>query len=182
MKFISTSIAGVWIVQQDRHEDDRGWFARTWCESEFAAHGIPIRFAQCNASFNKSRGTLRGMHLQTAPHEEAKLVRCTRGAIFDVALDLRPESPTFRKWEAIELNEQNGTAFFIPEGCAHGFQTLQDATEVFYQISVPYHGPSSRCWRWDDPAFQIRWPLPNDAFLSARDVSAPDYKLENPPA
>ena len=175
MKFIPASIPGVWIVQQDRHEDDRGWFARTWCESEFAAHGIPTRFAQCNASFNKHRGILRGMHLQEAPHAEAKLVRCTRVAIFDVALDLRPESPTFGKWEAIELNEQNGTAFFIPEGCAHGFQTLEDATEVFYQISVPYHPTSSCCWAWNDPFFDIRWPLTAEVSLSSRDATAPCY-------
>jgi dTDP-4-dehydrorhamnose 3,5-epimerase len=175
MKFVPTSISGVWIIQQDRHEDDRGWFARTWCESEFAAHGISTRFAQCNASFNKQRGTLRGMHLQDAPHAEAKLVRCTRGAMFDVALDLRPGSPTFGKWEGVELTEENGTAFFIPEGCAHGFQTLADATEVFYQISVPYHPGSGRCWAWNDPVFDIRWPFPAGACLSPRDAAAPCY-------
>lgn len=175
MKFISTSISGVWIIQPERHEDDRGWFARTWCEEEFAAHGLPTRFSQCNASFNKHRGTLRGMHFQEAPYQEAKLVRCTRGSLFDVALDLRPGSPTFGKWEGVELSEDNGAAFFIPEGCAHGFQTLEDSTEVFYQISVPYHVDSGRCWAWNDPFFDIRWPHPYEATLSPRDSSAPLY-------
>ncbi len=175
MKFVPTSISGVYIIQPERHEDDRGWFARTWCEEEFATHGLPVRFSQCNASFNKDRGTLRGMHLQDVPHQEAKLVRCTRGALFDVALDLRPGSPTFGKWESVELNEVNGTAFFIPEGCAHGFQTLVDATEVFYSITAPYHPESLRGARWDDPLFSIRWPLASEARLNPRDASYPHF-------
>lgn len=175
MNFISTSIEGVWIIQQHRHKDDRGWFARTCCQSEFSVHGLSTLFAQCNASFNQRRGTLRGMHLQRAPHAEAKLVRCTRGAIFDVALDLRPRSPTFGKWESVELTEENGTAFYIPEGCAHGFQTLEDASEIFYQISVPYNPGSSCCWAWNDPFFDIRWPNPCGAIVSCRDSMAPKY-------
>ena len=175
MKFVSTSISGVWIIQPERHEDDRGWFARTWCEEEFAAHGLPTRFSQCNASFNKHRGTLRGMHFQEAPHQEAKLVRCTRGSLFDVALDLRPGSPTFGKWEGIELTEENGVGFFIPEGCAHGFQTLEDATEVFYSITTPYHPESLRGARWDDPRFSIQWPLAAEARLNERDASYPHF-------
>lgn len=169
MKFTPTKLAGVWLVDMERREDERGWFARTWCAEEFAAHGLPTGFSQCSTSFNRRRGTLRGMHYQIAPHAEAKLVRCVRGAMFDVALDLRPESATFKQWVAAELTAENGRGLFIPEGCAHGFQTLADDTEVFYQIAGAYHPVSGRGVRWDDPAFGIRWPSPHDACLSPRD-------------
>lgn len=173
MKFTAASIPGVWIIEPERLVDERGWFARTWCEKEFADHGITTRFSQCNTSFNRHRGTLRGMHLQTSPHEEAKLVRCTRGSLFDVALDLRRDSPTFGKWQGFELDEDGGRALFIPEGCAHGFQTLRNDTEIFYQISTPYHPPSGRRWAWNDPFFGIQWPLPEEARMSTQDAAAP---------
>jgi dTDP-4-dehydrorhamnose 3,5-epimerase len=173
MKFTPTKIAGVWLVDMEHREDERGWFARTWCAEEFAAHGLPTAFSQCSASFNRRRGTLRGMHWQAAPHAEAKLVRCVCGAMFDVALDLRPESATFRQWVAAELTAENGRALFIPEGCAHGFQTLADDTEVFYQIAGAYHPASGRGARWDDPAFGIGWPLAASANLSERDQNYP---------
>ncbi len=180
MIFKPTKIEGVWVLEPQRQEDDRGWFTRTWCAEEFAAHGAADSFAQCSASFNKRRGTLRGMHMQLAPHEEAKVVRCTRGAMFDVALDLRPGSPTFGKWVGVELTADNGRALYVPEGCAHGFQTLADNTEVYYQISVPYHAESGRCWRWDDPTFKIAWPLQDLAHLSPRDAAAPCYDMAAP--
>jgi dTDP-4-dehydrorhamnose 3,5-epimerase len=172
MKFTPTKIAGAWILEPERHEDDRGWFARTWCAQEFRAHGLVAEFTQCSMSFNRRKGTLRGMHWQVAPHEEAKLVRCTCGSMFDVALDLRPSSPTFRQWVGAELTAENGRALFIPEGCAHGFQTLADDTEVFYQIAGEYHPASGRGVRWNDPAFRIEWPLA-EPLLSLRDRAFP---------
>jgi dTDP-4-dehydrorhamnose 3,5-epimerase len=177
MIFTPTRINGVWVLEPQRHEDERGWFSRTWCVEELAEHGACTALAQCSASFNKRRGTLRGMHMQVAPHAEAKVVRCTRGAIFDVALDLRADSPTYGQWEAVELTAENGLALYIPEGCAHGFQTLEDNTEVLYQISAPYHAESGRCWRWDDPVFKIAWPLQDLAYLSPRDAAAPCYDM-----
>ena len=173
MKFLPTDVSGIWIVEQERHADERGWFARTWCAEEFQQRGLNPNLSQCSSSFNKRKGTLRGMHWQAAPHEEAKLVRCTRGAMFDVALDLRPGSATFKRWVGVELTADNGRALYIPEGCAHGFQTLMDDTEVFYQISVPWHPDSSRGTRWDDPAIGIRWPLANAAILSQKDRHLP---------
>lgn len=158
MIFIETELRGAFIIEAERLEDERGFFARTWCQREFEAHGINAQLAQCNVSFNKKKGTLRGMHYQTAPHEEAKLVRCTMGAIFDVIIDLRRQSPTFKKWVAVELNERNRRMLYVPEGFAHGFQTLEDDTEVFYQMSEFYAPEHARGVRWNDPAFQIRWP------------------------
>lgn len=169
MNFIPTPLAGVWLIESQRQEDERGWFARTFCEHEFAAHGLPQSFSQCSTSFNRRRGTLRGMHYQVAPHAEAKLVRCTRGAIFDVAVDLRPDSLTFRKWFAAELTAENGRALYIPEGCAHGFQTLADDTEILYQIAGEFQPASARGVRWNDPAFGIEWPRLADVLLNARD-------------
>ena len=173
MKFTPTKIAGVWLIEMERHEDERGWFARSWCAEEFAARGLNSQLAQCSVSFNKKKGTLRGMHWQAAPHAEAKLVRCTRGAIYDVALDLRTDSPTFRHWFAAELTADNGRALYIPEGCAHGFQTLADDSEVFYQISEGHHPEFSGGARWDDPAFCIRWPLADMSILSQYDAAIP---------
>lgn len=174
MKFTPTKIAGVWIVDLERHADERGWFARTWCAEEFRQHGLNPDLAQCSASFNRRRGTLRGMHWQAAPHEEAKLVRCVRGAMFDVALDVRPGSATFKQWVSVELTPDNGRALYVPEGCAHGFQTLADDTEVLYQISCPWHPASGRGVRWNDPFFAIEWPLSGIALLSDRDASYPN--------
>jgi dTDP-4-dehydrorhamnose 3,5-epimerase len=175
MKFTPTKIEGVWIIDLERHHDTRGWFARTWCAEEFAAHGLNFRLSQCSVSSNNQRGTLRGMHYQTAPHEETKMVRCLRGALVDVALDLRPESPTFKQWVGAELTADNGRALYIPEGCAHGFQTLLEHTEVHYSIGCTWHPQSARGVRWNDPCFAIEWPFPELAFLSERDAHYPDF-------
>lgn len=173
MKFVPTKVEGVWIVEMERHHDERGWFARACCMEEFSAQGLDAGFVQCSSSFNLRRGTLRGMHYQSAPHEEAKLVRCIRGAIYDVALDLRAGSPTFRQWVAVELTADNGRALYIPKGCAHGFQTLADNTEVFYQISTPFHPGCARGVRWNDPAFGIEWPAEPSLIQSERDRNYP---------
>ncbi len=173
MKFTPTSVAGAWLVDLERHTDDRGWFARTWCAEEFARQGLDARLAQCSASLNHRRGTLRGMHYQAAPHPEAKLVRCVRGAMFDVALDLRPGSETFGRWASAELTAENGRALYVPEGCAHGFQTLMDDTEVLYQISRPWHPESALGIRWNDPTVGIQWPLAAAAVISDRDRNLP---------
>lgn len=175
MRFTPTKIDGVWIVETQRLEDERGWFARCWCAEEFAAHGLNPRMAQCSISFNHRRGTLRGMHWQGAPHAEAKLVRCTRGAFFDVALDVRRASPTFKQWVGVELSMGHGAGLYIPEGCAHGFQTLEDNTEVHYAIAEFFHPESARGARWNDPQFRIEWPLPDFAWLSPRDAAYPDF-------
>jgi dTDP-4-dehydrorhamnose 3,5-epimerase len=172
MHFIETRIKGVFIIEPERVEDERGFFARTFCERELEARGLQTRFVQCSISFNRKKGTLRGMHYQAAPHEEAKLVRCTSGAICDVTLDLRPKSSTFRQWVAVDLTARNRKAVYIPKGVAHGLQTLDDDTEVFYQISEFYDAASQRGVRWDDPAFGIQWPLPVTV-MSARDRGYP---------
>lgn len=159
MIFIATNLTGAFIIKPERLEDERGFFARTWCRQEFEQHGLNPRLAQCNISFNKSKGTLRGMHYQVAPYAEAKLVRCTMGAIYDVILDLRPESVTFKQWISVELTAENRKALYIPEGFAHGFQTLEDNTEAFYQMAEFYHPECARGVRWNDRAFGIKWPL-----------------------
>lgn len=159
MKIERTKLSGVFVVELERFEDERGFFARSWSQREFESLGLNPRLVECNISFNKRKGTLRGMHYQAAPFAQAKLVRCTRGAVHDVILDLRPGSETFREWVAVELSERNGRMVFIPEGCAHGFQTLEDETEIFYQMSAYYAPEAGRGVRWDDPAFRIEWPL-----------------------
>jgi len=175
LKVITTPIAGVFIVEPERVEDERGFFARTWCQREFADHGLSPDLAQCSISFNRLKGTLRGMHYQAAPYEEAKLVRATKGKIYDVALDLRQASPTYLKWHAVELSEEDRRAIYIPEGCAHGFQTITENTEVLYQVSSSYREEASRGVRWNDPAFGILWP--EDVLtISARDRDYPDYE------
>jgi dTDP-4-dehydrorhamnose 3,5-epimerase len=158
MIFIETRIAGACIIDVEKLEDHRGFFARTWCQREFAAHGLNPRLVQCSLSFNKHKGTLRGMHYQAAPYEEAKLVRCIRGAIYDVIIDLRPHSPTYKQHIAVILTAENRRMLYVPEGCAHGFQTLEANTEVLYQMSEFYAHESSRGVRWNDPAFGIQWP------------------------
>lgn len=175
MKFTETRVKGVFVVELEVLEDERGFFARSWCEREFREHGLDPALAQCNISFNKVAGTLRGMHYQVAPHAEAKLVRCTQGAIYDVVVDLRPESPTYCGWVAMELTARNRRMLFIPTGCAHGFQTLVDESEVFYQMSVAYHAASARGVRWNDPAFAVSWPRANPV-LSERDAAYPDFR------
>jgi dTDP-4-dehydrorhamnose 3,5-epimerase len=175
MLFKPTGVAGAFVVEPERIGDERGFFARTWCQEEFQAHGLNPRLAQCNISYNHSIGTLRGMHYQIAPHEEAKLVRCTAGAIWDVAIDLRPGSPTYLAWAGAELTADNRAALYVPEGCAHGFLTLREGTEVFYQMSVPYEPSAARGVRWDDPAFGVAWPAPvrviNQRDRSYRDLA-----------
>ena len=174
MQFTETHLPGVYVIDLDRHEDDRGWFARAWCREAFAAQGLSVDLAQCNLSHNARRGTLRGMHFQAVPHVEAKLVRCVAGAVHDVALDLRPESPTYKKSFATELSATNGRALFMPEGIAHGFQALADDSTLFYQMSTAYEAEAAAGVRWNDPAFQIDWPLA-DPIVNDRDQSFPDY-------
>ena len=181
MTFRETSVAGAWIVEPERHADPRGFFARTWCVTEFAQHGLWPRFVQASVSFNPRCGTLRGLHYQAAPHLEAKLVRCTRGAIYDVAVDLRPRSPTFRQHAAVVLDADNRLGFYIPEGCGHGFQTLTDDTEVLYQMSAFYAPEAQHGVRWDDPAFAIPWP-PADRLIADRDLQYPDFSESYVPA
>ncbi len=173
MIFTETALQDAWIIDIEPREDDRGFFARSWCQREFAAHGLNSTLVQCNISFNRRKGTIRGMHFQVAPFEEAKLVRCTRGAIYDVMIDLRPESPTNRRWIGLDLTAGNRRMLYVPEGFAHGFQTLEDDTEVFYQMSQVYSPEHARGVRWNDPAFGIRWPL-RDCVISERDRSYPD--------
>lgn len=177
MIFKDTGIDGAWVIEPELHEDERGFFARTWDPYEFAGHGLNPQLAQCSISFNRARGTLRGLHYQASPHEEAKLVRCTAGAIFDVAVDLRPGSSTFRDWFGAELSAENRLALYVPEGCAHGFLTLADDAEVHYQISQPYVPDAGRGVRWDDPAFAIPWPG-EVVVINDRDASYPDFRLE----
>jgi dTDP-4-dehydrorhamnose 3,5-epimerase len=177
MIFLPTRLPGALVIELERREDERGFFARTWCQQEFSAHGLSTRLAQCNLSSNRRRGTLRGMHFQQPPYAEVKLVRCTRGVVYDVMLDLRRASPTFTQWEAVELSAETGRMVYLPEGFAHGFQTLTDDSEVFYQISEFYHPEAAGGVRWDDPAFAIKWPLP-DPILSDRDRNYPDFKAE----
>ena len=172
MIFRETALPGVWVIEPEPQADERGFFARTWCAEEFEARGLTAGLAQCSVSWNRARGTVRGLHYQAAPHEEAKLVRCTRGAIHDVALDLRPGSPTRHRWIAVELTGDNRRMLFVPEGVAHGFQTLADDTEVFYQISRAYHPDAQRGVRWHDPALGITWPV-REAIVSARDAALP---------
>lgn len=174
MRFEALRLPGTFVVSPQRHEDARGWFARTFCRDEFTAHGLIGDFVQCSASFNARRGTLRGMHFQRTPHEETKLVRCTRGTVFDVLLDLRPHSATFRCWQALELSEGNGLAVYIPAGFAHGFQTLSDASEMLYLIAERYVPDASDGVRWDDAAFGIDWPI-RPPILSERDASYGDF-------
>jgi dTDP-4-dehydrorhamnose 3,5-epimerase len=175
MIFLETSIPGVVEIQLSLNRDDRGWFARSWCQQEFEAQGLNPRVVQCNVSFNEHKGTLRGMHYQAPPFAEAKVVRCTQGAIYDVVVDLRPESRTFRKWLGVELTAENRKSLYVPEGCAHGFLTLAAESEVFYLMSEFYHPESARGIRWDDPAFAIGWPA-SVAVISERDRTYPDFK------
>ena len=174
MIFTETRLPGVLIVDLERREDERGFFARSWCQREFEEHGLNAALAQCNISFNTRRGTLRGMHYQAAPHEETKLVRCTMGAIFDVLVDLRPASPTYQSWIGVELTAGNRIMLYVPPGIAHGFETLADDSEVFYQMSEFYAPECARGARWNDPAFDIRWPFP-PTVISARDQGYPDF-------
>jgi dTDP-4-dehydrorhamnose 3,5-epimerase len=175
MKFRQTSLVGAFEIELEPKCDERGFFARSWCQKEFADHGLNPRLVQCNVSFNTRKGTLRGLHHQVAPSAEAKLVRCTRGALYDVAVDLRPQSPTFMRWTGAVLTSANRLMLYVPEGCAHGFLTVEDDTEIFYQMSEFPDPNCSRGVRWDDPAFQIVWPGEVQV-ISQRDRTYPDFK------
>jgi len=177
LKFIPTGLADAWVIELDRMEDQRGYFARSFCSDEFAAQGLRSTFVQCNVSYNARRGTLRGMHFQAPPHEEAKLVRCTRGAVYDVIIDIRLKSNTYMRWAAFDLTADNSRMLYVPEGFAHGFQTQADGSELFYQMAQRYVPDAARGIRWNDPAFGIRWPLP-DPVVSARDAAYADYVAE----
>lgn len=177
MRFVETTLDGVWLVELELLGDERGWFARTFDAKEFADRGLDATVVQCNASFNAEVDTLRGMHFQAPPHGEPKLVRCVAGAVFDVAIDLRPRSPTFRRWYGAELSEANGHMLYIPAGLAHGYQTLRADTQLLYQMGHEYVPDAGRGVRWDDPAFAIAWPEPVSGrrTISERDASYPDF-------
>ena len=177
MRFTQTPLAGAWLIEPDRNEDERGFFARTYDRDELAARGIDPSVVQCNTSFNLRAGTLRGLHFQTAPHGEPKLIRCTRGAIFDVVVDLRRHSPTHRGWFGAELSAENGRALHVPEGLAHGFQTLQDESEVLYMMGHEHVSDAASGVRWNDPVFAITWPEVTERVISARDRAYPDYRV-----
>ena len=173
MKITPTRLDGIWLVDLDRIDDDRGFFARSWCRREFETHGLNPNLVQCNISFNRRRGTLRGLHYQAPPHEEAKLVRVTHGAIYDVVVDLRPQSSTALQWLSLELTDKNRRGLYVAEGFAHGFQTLADDTEVLYQMSEFYHPQSGRGIRWNDQELNISWPVP-EKIVSVKDNSYED--------
>jgi len=172
--FHETKLPGVFEVHLDAKVDERGFFARTWCKKEFEAHHLNAKLVQCSLSFNVRKGTLRGMHYQAAPHAETKLIRCTRGSIFDVVIDLRPQSPKFKNYFAVALTAEKHNMVYVPEGCAHGFLTLEERTEVFYQMSEFHDEGSARGVRFDDPAFQISWPEKVEV-ISERDRTYPNF-------
>lgn len=174
MTFEGTPLSGAFVIHPDRFDDERGYFARLFCTEEFIAHGLNASIAQSHASWNRLRGTLRGMHWQEVPHAEVKLVRCTMGALYDVIVDLRPDSPTFKQHFGVELTARNGLLLYIPEGFAHGYLTLEDSTEVAYQISTVYAPDFARGARYNDPAFGIVWPLPI-SMIAERDRTYPDF-------
>lgn len=175
MHFRNTALAGAYLIEPEPIHDERGFFARVWCRDEFREHGLVTELTQCNISFNHVSGTLRGMHFQVEPHAETKVVRCTAGAIYDVIIDLRPDSPTYCQWYAAELSAANRHMLYIPTGFAHGFITLADASEVFYQVSANYAPAFARGVRWDDPTFGIRWPL-SPRVIAERDRTYPDWQ------
>lgn len=178
MIFEPAEINGAFVVRMEPRTDERGWFARAWCEEEFRAHGLNVRAVQTNVSFNHRRGTIRGLHWQLEPYGEAKVVRCTAGAIFDVMADVRPGSPTYGRWQGTHLTAGDLQLVFVPEGCAHGYQALADESEVSYNASHAYAPGKERGVRWDDPAFGIAWPV-TDVIVSEKDASWPDYALES---
>jgi dTDP-4-dehydrorhamnose 3,5-epimerase len=175
MIFKETKLTGVYEIHLEPKADERGFFARSWCQQEFEQQGLNSNLVQCNISFNPWKNTLRGMHYQKPPYAEAKLVRCIQGAIYDVVVDLRTQSPTFKNWIGVTLTSANRNMIYIPEGCAHGFLTLEDESEVFYQMSEFYHAASALGARWDDAAFQVIWPA-KPQLISERDRTFPDFK------
>ncbi len=179
MKFTPGRVAGCFVIELERREDDRGYFARAWCEQELADHGLCTDVSQVNVGVSVLAGTLRGMHYQVAPHAEVKIARCARGAAFDVAVDLRPDSPTFLEWQGCELSGDNGRMLYIPEGCAHGYLTLTDDAELLYFTSRRYAPDAARGVRFDDPQFSIEWPRPVTT-ISPADAAWPDFKVTKP--
>ena len=179
MLFIETKLKNAFIIEPERIEDHRGFFARAWCKNEFEAHGLNARLVQCNLSFNRYQDTIRGMHYQESPHEETKIVRCTRGAIFDVIIDLRRESATYLKWIGVELTAENRKMLYIPEGFAHGYQTLENNTEIFYQTSQFFSPESERGMRWDDPTIAIEWRVSDNFVISEKDRNWQEYVVED---
>jgi dTDP-4-dehydrorhamnose 3,5-epimerase len=177
MLFHTTPLAGAYLIEPQPIADERGFFARTWDFAEFAARGLDTNLAQTNLSYNRRAGTLRGLHFQFPPHSESKLVRCVRGRLYDVIVDLRPQSPTFLQWYGAELSEDNLRSLFVPKGFAHGFQTLTDETMVYYQMSDAYAPAAAGGLRWNDPAFAIEWPL-HVSVIAARDASYPDLPAD----
>lgn len=175
MRFTELALPGVYQIDLEPHYDERGFFARTWCRDEFARRGLQGDFVQCSLSFNREAGTLRGMHFQAEPYQEVKLVRCTKGAIFDVLVDLRQASPTYKHWIGVELTAESHRTLYVPQGVAHGFQTLRPESEVYYQISTEYVREASRGLRWDDPAIGIVWPPCDQRVISERDRQFADY-------
>ena len=176
MKFTETPIAGLWVIELEPIADDRGFFARTFCEDDFRARGLESHVAQCSIAFSARAGTLRGMHYQREPYAEVKLIRCTRGAVYDAVVDLRPGSATFRHWFAVELTAENRRMLYVPKGLAHGYQTLEDETEITYQMSTPYHPEAAAGVRWNDPAFGVTWPR-EVTVISDRDATYRDYSM-----
>jgi len=174
--FEETELVGAFVIDLECHVDERGFFARSFCEDEFAAVGLEQNWVQWNISWNRHKGTLRGLHYQVSPHAEAKLVRCTSGALYDVIVDMRPGSPTWLRWKGVLLDAHTHRMLYVPEGFAHGFITLADETEVFYQMSAPYLAEAARGARWNDPSLEIHWPIPPEV-MSTRDASYPDLDL-----
>lgn len=177
MIFTETRLSGAYIVDLEPRNDERGFFARSWCVNEFTKHGLNSNLAQCNISFNKSKGTLRGMHYQVTPYQEEKLIRCTMGMIYDVIIDLREESPTFKQWFSVELSAENRRALYVPKGFAHGYQTLMDNTETTYQVTEFYHPEAERGMRWNDPVFVVHWAAPV-MVISEKDRNHPLWSSE----
>lgn len=174
--FAETEIKGAFVIEPEFLADERGFFTRSFCRNEFRDHGLETSIVQCNISYNKKKGTIRGMHYQVKPYEEAKIVSCTKGAIYDVLLDLRKDSETFSQWVGIELNDKNFTMLYAPKGCAHGFQTLKDDTIVYYQMTEFFHPECARGVRWDDPSFGIQWP-DGDRIISEKDRQFAEYSV-----
>ena len=175
MIFKETKLKGAFVIEPEKHEDERGFFERTWCQKEFKVHRLNPNTVQANIAFSLQKDTLRGMHYQINPYQEAKLVRCIRGAVFDVVIDLRPDSITYCEWLGVELSSENHKMLYVPEGFAHGYQTLENNSEVFYLVSQFYTPDAERGVRWDDPVFDIEWPKTSDLVISEKDKNWPDY-------
>lgn len=174
MKFIQTKLAGAYLIELESHEDERGFFARNFCQEEFAAHGLKTQIMQSNISYNRTKGTIRGMHYQVFPHEEAKLISCIKGAVYDIIVDIRKESTTYLQWLGIELNETDYEMIYVPEGFAHGFQALENNAVLLYQMFEKYHSESARGIRWNDPSLNITWPIKN-FIISEKDKHWPPF-------